>query len=448
MSKSVSKKTKNDKSVNKKSNIDKNTVNDDLPNINDDNELITNHSVPKDITPNREIIRVDQTPNKKAWAFVPLYKESVTGGLLFWQIGFDGYNMLERSHGYADGIINTDKKEVELNNSGRDMLEQALLEARNEYNMKRRKGYTPAGNISKALKEPMLADNFVDNKTGKMKPLNYPVVVQPKLDGIRLLVSQSSKNKFFIRSRRNVPWVHLDYLNEEFNSLFNYLPTGATIDGELYLHGMTFNKIQSIVMSAVNISPDLDKIQYHIFDIDYTDPDGATLEQRIELLTNVFDKYYEDKGEDFKHLVLVDSRVASNLDQVLSTHDFYVEEGYEGLMIKKLCNGAPIDSKNYTQSLYKAGRNSNTLKYKKFFDEEAIIEGVKEGKGRNKGVAIFIVRDKRGNVFDLEMRGTLEMRREFYQNIDDYIGKEVTFRYIKLNEYGVPVHYKGITIRE
>lgn len=443
----MSKKTK--VKTTKKSNIDKDNINDSLPDLNDENDdLEHSQSIPKNITPNREIIRVDQTPTRKAWAFVPLYKESVTGGLLFWQIGFDGVNMLERSHGYYDGIINTDKIEVELNNSGRDMLEQALLQARYEYNTKRRKGYTPAGNSTKALKEPMLADNFVDNKTGKMKPLNYPVIVQPKLDGIRLLVSQVANNNFFIRSRRNVAWKHLDYLYEDFNSIFDYLPKGATLDGELYLHGMSFNKIQSIVMSAVNLSSELDKIEYHIFDIDYIDPEGSTLEQRVELLNNVFDKHYEDTGKDFKHLVLVESRLASNLEQVLDTHDFYVEEGYEGLMIKKLANGAEPDSKNYNQSLYKAGRNSNTLKYKKFFDEEAIIEGVKEGKGRNKGVAIFVVRDKRGNVFDLEMRGSLEMRREYYKNIDDYIGKEVTFRYIKLNEYNVPVHYKGLHVRE
>lgn len=408
-----------------------------------------NHSLPKDITPNRETIRIDQIPKTKAWAFPPLYKVSVTGGLLFWQVGFDGNKMLERSHGYADGIINTDKIEVELNNSGRDMLEQALLEARNEYRLKKRKGYTPAGDISKALKEPMLADNFVDNKNGKMKPLIYPVVVQPKLDGIRLLVSQNENGDFFFRSRRNTVFENLGHLKDDLTNLFDYLPLGSTLDGEMYLHGMTFNAIQSVVMTKKNIDQDkISKIKYHIFDIDYADPDGACLEQRIELLQNAFENYEKDNGKPFKNLVLVESRMANSLEEILNTHDYYFEHGYEGLMIKKMANESEPGSKAYQQSLYKPGRNINTLKYKKFFDEEAIIEGVKQGKGRNKGVAIFVVRDKRGNLFDLEMRGTLDERKEIFKNADDYIGKEVTYRYIKLNEYGVPVHYKGMHIRE
>lgn len=422
--------------------------NDEIFEDENDHDVIASHSIPKNITKNREIIRVDQDPTQLAWAFTPLYKESVTGNLLFWQIGFDGVNQLEMSHGYADGIINTDKNEVELNNSGRTMLEQSLLQARNEYRKKIRTGYSPALNTTKALKEPMLAANFIDNKTLAKKPLIFPVILQPKLDGIRLLVSENNGN-FFIRSRRNKEYTHLSYLNKELKKLFAFLPNGATLDGELYVHGMTFNQIQSIVMSVKNIDPRLEEIEYHIFDIDYVDPSGAPLEQRIELLINAFKlvKKSSKKGK-FKKLVLVESRVGSNYEDIKNTHDYYVEEGYEGLMIKKMANGSEPGDKKYEQSLYKAGRNTNTLKYKEFFDEEAIIVGAKEGKGRNKGVAIFIVKDIRGNTFDLEMRGTIELRKEYLKNIENYIGKEVTFRYIKLNEYGVPVHYKGISIRE
>ena len=67
----------------------------------------------------REEIRMDQTPTERRWSIIPLYKISANGGMLFWQIGFDGIDHLEISHGYNDGIIRTDRTEVKTDERNR-----------------------------------------------------------------------------------------------------------------------------------------------------------------------------------------------------------------------------------------------------------------------------------------------------------------------------------------
>lgn len=79
---------------------------------------------------------MDQTTTKQRWSLLPLYKMLANGGMLFWQIGFDGIAHLEIRHGYDDGIIRTDRTEIQVNSSGRNMQEQALQDARQRYKLK------------------------------------------------------------------------------------------------------------------------------------------------------------------------------------------------------------------------------------------------------------------------------------------------------------------------
>ena len=86
----------------------------------------------------------DYSEDVEKWRFIPLYKLSRNGGLMMWQVGFDGVDQLEMRHGFVGGVIQRNTTEVKLNSTRRLMREQSLLEARQRYALKYREGYMPA----------------------------------------------------------------------------------------------------------------------------------------------------------------------------------------------------------------------------------------------------------------------------------------------------------------
>ena len=399
----------------------------------------------------KEEIRMDQIPTKSKWALVPIYKLAATGGMLFWQIGFDGICHLEISHGYDDGIIRTDRTEIKLNNSGRTMQEQALQDARQRYKLKYREGYQPAGATTAPLIKGMKGYEYKNNSIKV-----WPVCTQAKLDGIRMLC-QDVTSGLSMRSWLNNPYTHLTHIEDELRDFFPYLPRYCTLDGELYNHDMDFTLLTSAVKTVKTVHPRLKDVQYWIFDINFDDPEGAPFEKRKDLLINAFRRYIQDRSpigspEDIsvfpKSLVIVPTLMARTHEEVLQQHNDYVALGYEGIMIKKITNGYPPGSKQYNEALYRAGKCNHILKYKEFTDEEAIIISVIEAEGTEKGAAIFNVQDRRANIFPIRMRGSVERRRYWFQNQHLVIGKEVTIRYQELSIHGVPRFPVGIAIRD
>jgi flagellar motility protein MotE (MotC chaperone) len=118
-----------------------------------------------------QIIRIDQTPDytpkgydEKKWKLVPLFKEK-ENRVDVWQVGFDGVNRLIMTHGMIGGKLVPASTEVDLNKSGRNMEEQALLDARQRYKDQYvAKGYRPAEEGPSEEKTPMSANIFVTHQ--------------------------------------------------------------------------------------------------------------------------------------------------------------------------------------------------------------------------------------------------------------------------------------------
>ena len=398
----------------------------------------------------REEIRMDQTPTQSRWALIPLYKLSATGNILSWQIGFDGVRNLEISQGYEDEGIQTSKLEVKLDNVA------ALREARHHYKLKYYEGYQPAGVITPSLVKGMKGYDYKPNSVK-----NWPVYTQPKLHGIRMLC-QNMGRTISMRSWLNNSYTHINHIETELRDFFPYLPRHCTLDGELYNHSMDFSALTSAVKTTKLVHPRLSEVQYHIFDINYEDPEGAPFEKRCALLINAFRLYIQDKSqlaisEDIsvlpKTFIIVPTQVARSHEEVIQQHSQFVSMGYEGIMIKKITNGAAPGSKEYNEALYRADKGNHILKYKEFIDEEAIIISVAQCIAHNlstqaEGTVVLTVQDRRGNIFPIRMRGDFERGRDWFQNQDLVIGKEITIRYRELSIYGVPCIPVGIAIRD
>lgn len=390
-------------------------------------------------------------PNQFRWKLVPLYKLLATGDILFWQIGYKGGSWLETRCEYNDGTVVVDK--IEVKSSG-NLQEDVLREARTQYKLKYYEGYQPAGDINPPLVKAMKGYEY---KEGSIK--NWPVYTQAKLHGIKMMCQDLGKATgmsgttitgriISMRSWLNNPFTHLSHIEMELYDFFPYLPKYATLDGELYNHGMDFSTLTSAVKTVKTTHPRLHDVQFWICDISYEDPDGAPFEQRCALLINAFRRYIKDKSttgnpDDLSVMPntfrILPTLVARSHHDIINQHNKHVEAGYEGIMIKKISNGHAPGSKLYNESLYKSGKCNHILKYKQFIDEEVSILDVKY---HDQGLVHFTVQDKRGNIFDVSMNG---LHQSYHYPI---IGKDLTIRYTEFSINTIPLNPIVIAIRD
>ncbi len=255
---------------------------------------------------------------------------------------------------------------------------------------------------------PMLAEKW----TERQRDAKFPGAVSEKLDGVRVMCFENDEGVQLI-SRLGKLYKFLDGIREEAKVLFQKCP-GVVLDGEIYSHNAPFNAVSGAVRTLKKPSAYDALVEYHIFDLVLP---GLGYRARMEKLRELM------HGCTFKRLQIVDYEVVNTPEQVKTKHDEYVARGYEGLIFRNL------------EAPYLLGRRtSNLLKYKEFSDEEFKVVEVVEGKGTEKGAAVFVCETKEGETFNVRPRGSIEKRRVQFQHKAKYIGKNLTVRYQPLSK--------------
>lgn len=370
------------------------------------------------------------------WYYKPIYKENMNGAVMLWKIGFVNPNIIVY-HGHKDGAIQKEVVEVELNNSGRDIYEQSIIQINNRYLRKHREGYR-GENEPPAIKGPMLAHKYEHGKT----KLNYPIGCTVKLDGIRCLIRRDEK--IIYRSRNNKEYKHLSVFDDCMNAFFDALPPSIELDGEMYSDTLTFNDISSVFRKEVNTDNEEIKryLRYHIFDCNIESP----YEDRWKILVDAYKRMCKTFN-GINLIIIVNTFWAKNENELLNFHKFARSKGFEGTMIRKLYISDKTP-KGYKSSLYLSGRKNNILKLKDMEEEEGEIIGIEEGKGREKGIALIRVRDPRDNEFTVRPAATFEQRKIWFDDPSLIIGKKMTYQFQNLSEFGVPRFPVGKDIRD
>ena len=195
--------------------------------------------------------------------------------------------------------------------------------------------------------KPMLACREIP----KAEDINYPVLVSPKLDGMRCLIKDG---KAVSRTFKPIP---NHYVREwcEAN-----LPEG--FDGELMMRDLTgkFNECSGN-MRRKEGTPDF---VFAAFDwVQDGEIDRTFSERYAALSENLHDGTFE-------HVSLVPHKFVNSAEELLAVYEDFLQIGYEGLMVRDP-GGA-----------YKCGRatlkSGLLLKFKPFEDEEALVIGVTE----------------------------------------------------------------------
>jgi DNA ligase-1 len=365
--------------------------------------------------------------------FGPIYAKASNGKIKMWSARVED-NKLFTTHGYEDGKKVTDEEIIQPKNIGRanetTPFDQACSEAQSKYNKKIDKGYmTDITKVSYTeVFLPMLANKYSDKK----HTVKFPCYVSPKLDGVRLVTKLNEEKKPVYLSRSAKEYTALSHLNKSVNAILTKL---SVCDGEAFNPDFSLQEISSAVKKEREESKEL---EYWLFDIIDT---KSPFSERYEKITKFFDKFSDSTNRFgfrvFGQIVEVPNYLVNNEEELEAYHKSFVELGFEGTMVRAI------------DGLYVlVHRSDSLLKRKDFLEEEFIITGGHEGTGNDIGTVIFECRTKDGKIFSVRPKGSRKLRRQWLQEIDILIGKQLTVRFQLWSNDNIPCQNRGICIRD
>ncbi len=370
-----------------------------------------------------------------------LYAKASTGKIKTWQIAVtkeeDGTAVIWTNHGYVDGKMQLKPKPIKVGkNIGKKNettpYDQALSEALSAHKKKiEQKKYIteiPTDDNEPDIYLPMLAKKL------KESWVKFPVMTQPKLNGVRCLAKKIDELTIDYRSRKFKSYN--DTLGHLTPFLLEMMRVDEIFDGEIYFYGFTF---QQIVRRVKKMREDTHLLQFWVYDV--ADETQQAIGRNMLYQTRIPD--------DHSHIIKVPTTVASTMDEIQINHNQNVGLGYEGTIVRN------------PEAMYKFDfRSSDLLKKKDFIDKEFVIIGGKaeivaetdeeSGAITEQHAVVFECQldDDSGNTFEVRPRGSVEQRVKWFNELEDIKGKDLTVRYQERSEDNVPIFPVGIVIRD
>lgn len=332
-------------------------------------------------------------------------------------------------HGKDGGKITSKGRKCKAKNVGKanetSPHEQAVLEAKAKHKKQIDKGYAESLDGAGVQENPMLAHDY--RKQGHR--IDYAhgdgVFVQPKLDGVRCLVSYSESEGLSFKSRGGKQYNVPKHLEKALKPIFlNH--RNLVLDGELYIHG---EYLQDIVACVKKENPLTEKLCFYVFDVPSVNASWVFRRANIERAKAMY-------TSDFVEW-LVDFPVKSE-EEVIEYHNGFVENGYEGVMVRQ---GHGMYAYNY--------RSPWLQKYKVFLDEEfTIVDVLEYENGLGKPVYETTNTANEKATFEAVLKGTEEEKRKLLQDKDKIIGLRGTVKYQALTKDGIPQFPVTVAIRD
>lgn len=269
--------------------------------------------------------------------------------------------------------------------------------------------------------KPMLAHRFNDHKS-KLPPIFF---VQPKLNGIRAIYNNST-----FQSRDEVIW-HPSVLAHLTSQLQLLVAPHIILDGELYYHGWSLQKINSAV-SVNRLTPhkNTPDIQYHVFDLVDTSQPNLPFSSRAWMLNSLLERTILHNTPHIKVVPTMECTIPLAEAQ----YALYKAADYEGLMYRH--PDAPYGL------LQNCGNKQNRwtclLKRKDWMDDDFEITDFETTTG-DKGFRGFKLtcRAQNGNYFRVGSGLASEEVDEFEHTPP--IGRKAKVKYEMLSDDGTPL---------
>jgi len=346
--------------------------------------------------------------------------------------------------------------------ANRSLIEQAFLTVKSKYEK-----YVRA-HTANILPFPQAVHKYEDHPVKKHLQLRYPLDIQPKLDGVRVVATWI--DKVVLYSRRREIFQGQNEIRKELNALFrNEILTNFShanfshanekfaniyLDGEIYKKGMPLQQISGLVRREDESESPL---EYHIFDI------FAMGEMPWHARQDLLCKLGET--ETFRtctRLKIVSSLRANSEEEADALYSKMLRDGYEGAIYRNL--DAP-----YEYSMTKESRTYGARKRKPRYDGEYTVVDFKagtHGKDMNAIVWILSIEGTMNNktdpptpfpakLFNSVPNMPIEERCALFKSLSadrelfmkEYFGKKMTVEYDDISEDGIPVRARALRLR-
>lgn len=283
------------------------------------------------------------------------------------------------------------------------------------------------------MTRPMLAFRYQDKK----KHLSFPCVVQPKLNGIRMLAQNGvlKSRSHGLDEPKEWSLTRLLHIRQELEGFFNKHPN-KMLDGELYIHGESLQKINSY--ARVTSAADHDKsakLYYCIFDCFHEDDPELHYADRMSHV------WKELRNKE--PIRIVNSHIAFEELHLHRFHRLNKSNGYEGTIIRELF--APYGT--LTTCGNKENRWPYLLKLKDWLDDEfeIIRYQITYGRKNERGFEMTCLTHD-GKEFSVGS-GLSHFQRDFFEQ-EPPIGQRATIKFECYSDAGIPLKPSILEINE
>ena len=262
--------------------------------------------------------------------------------------------------------------------------------------------------------EVSLAQKFEEKRISKKKEIG----VEPKLDGIRCFaIVDNGEAHLFARSGKLI-----SNFNKTIGTELLRLGDGC-YDGELMGEDFVSIMRQAYRKDSVNT----DGTYLALFD--YLPLEewklGETKMSCHNRREQLLDKMCDTTGVNFDILQPVERiHIDATYEEIKKHHDLFVDEGYEGIMIKDL------------EAPYKFGRGYEIMKLKAFHDVDLPIKSLEVGTGKYKNLLGSIVVELNGVEVRVGSGFSDELRKTLWSDKDSFVGRMVEIRYQEVTRDG------------
>lgn len=291
------------------------------------------------------------------------------------------------------------------------------------------------------IPKPMLAKQV--DKVTNVKIFEKEWYASRKIDGLRALIYMGDDGELHTASRGAMNYDAAMYEILSHPNLINIFKEnpGLIMDGECYHHGMSLQQLNSVARTQ-KTAVDYEILQFYWYDIVDT---NSTFDERWAFMNDIKDQYdlSFNPDKEFKdkelRIQFVPQILVSGYDNMIKLHNDYVEEGWEGLVIRD-------PDKIYRPN----GRTNDMIKIKVYKSDEFLITGYELGLRGNEDM-VFVLITKEGKSFKAKPHGDRDQKDWYIKNFEEEcLNHYGTVKYFYMSDDNVPLQpsVSSIRIRE
>lgn len=283
---------------------------------------------------------------------------------------------------------------------------------------------------------PVFSCQLANSKMPDVEDLSYPVVVEPKYDGVRCIaIGREGVVTLFSRNGKEF---------ENFEEVRKYLeremPNDFVFDGEIMhatlLGDEGYHAVMKRCKASTGKNVEGNPVCYQVFDgmdlLNWEAQTGKDIQFRDRRTKIEF--HVADMRKNDGIVRLAPSHIAHSSEELLSLYQAYIDDGFEGVIIKTLDGG------------YTFKRNKTWMKLKPMDTVDLEIVDVLEGEGKYAGMmGVLICRGEHDGKTISTGVGTGftdDMRRDLWQKY--LVDKEECSRNVLIGHV-IEVRYQDMT---